>query len=257
VIFSGSRSAWLGTAAIFPLAAALAPGAIWRRVAPFAVAGCSVLIALQFQNFQDYLGGAGSREVRANTPATAPRSGGNPAPGTQPTPTASLPRAKIGSGRLAGDESANFRYLISRAELELGRRHPLAGVGLGNLGPALGELPPRYVSPKQGLVPGVPIEKHNTYAGLFAELGAPGALTFVALLLSSGYILFRSRRAFARASDEVALIDGLLGALVATVIVAGFTDADRHAFLWWIVGLALGISALVGREQPRRAVTEP
>jgi len=36
----------------------------------------------------------------------------------------------------------------------------------------------------------------------------------------------------------------MLVALVATAIVAGFTEADRQVFLWWILGIVLGLDAL-------------
>ncbi|MBA2536966.1 MAG: class I SAM-dependent methyltransferase, partial [Actinobacteria bacterium] len=91
-------------------------------------------------------------------------------------------------------------------------------------------------------VAGQALEKHNTYAGLFAELGPPGIAVFLALLAAGFRALVRVRRR-AIDSEEVALADGLFAALAGTVVIAGFTEADRQVFLWWILGLAFGLAA--------------
>jgi hypothetical protein len=236
--FSGLRSAWLAGGVVIIGLSLLAPGAWWRRLTPIALTVCSVLIALQFTNFRAFLNGAGSNEVHSST--TTSRGQQNPS---------------LGRGRLGADESLRFRYDITRAELELGRRHPVAGVGLGNLGLALKELPASYRGAQKGLVPGVPIEKHNTYAGLFAELGSIGALTFLAVIASGFIVLTRLRRIVQGTPLEVELVDGLIGAFAATSIVAGFTEADRQVFLWWVLGLAIGLAAATQRRNPARAST--
>jgi O-antigen ligase len=159
---------------------------------------------------------------------------------------------------LFSDDAASERLLYARAELELGRRHPLRGVGLGNIGTAIGELPPDMLrsessggAPPTVIRPGDYTDRHSTYLGLFAEQGVLGVASFVVALAVGLWALVSGRRR-ARTADEVVLVEGLLVALVATAVVAAFSEADRQPFLWWIVGVSLGLHLVFGRPEAQR-----
>ena len=227
LVLSGLRS---GIGAILLVALVLAFAGEGRRRLRLAGLGALVLaIALAFSlgNFRSFVAGAPDGQV------------------------------EVGGGRLGVDESAEARYQLTRAELELGLRHPVTGVGLGRIGSELGTLEADYLdtgeSRSTGVLPGAELEKHNVYAGLFAELGLPGATLFVAALLAAAAAGIRARR---QASGELRLIvDGLLAALLATAALAAFSEADRQVFLWWIVGALLGVRAALARDQPMSATT--
>jgi hypothetical protein len=231
---SGLRSGWIAEALVLAVVGATVRGPILARAAVIVVALAAAVTSYQFSTFRAFLGGQGSAQVlqarHQRHSGSGKRSG---------TPAVTPPEVHFGSGRLGVDESAAFRIVITKAELALGARHPFTGVGLGNIGPALTQLPKSYVDPSKGLVAGVPVEKHNVYAGLFAELGAPGAVLFVALLAASAQTLWRLRRM--TGGEDRATVEGLLAALIGTAILAGFTEADRQAFLWWILGATIGL----------------
>lgn len=227
LVLSGLRS---GIAAILLVALVLAlTGGAPRRVRLAGLGALVLAVALAFSlgNFRSFVaGGAPDGQV------------------------------ELGGGRLGVDESAEARYQLTRAEIELGLRNPLTGVGLGRIGQELGSIDADYISPDNarstGVVPGADLEKHNVYAGLFAELGAPGALLFVVVLGAAARAGWRARR---RAGGELAfIVDGLLAALLAIAALAAFGEADRQVFLWWIVGTLLGIDAAL-RRQPTSATT--
>ncbi len=155
----------------------------------------------------------------------------------------------VDSDRLSRDESAEFRLALNRSELELGARYPVAGIGLGNVGSEVAKLSADYLTDDAGrrvVPPHAFADRHNVYLGLFAELGLLGLVLFVALLGAGVASLLRSRR-LAEGEAERAVLDGLLAALLATAVVAAFTEADRQVFLWWILGLAFGLELVLRR----------
>ncbi len=220
---SGLRSGWLAAGLMVALTAVAVGPSLRLRAAALTLALAGGVAAYQSHNFRVFLSG-----------------GGTAAPAARGSTAGDVRGPELGRARLGRDESARFRVAITRAELELGRRHPLFGVGLGNIGEALRELPPRFHRPSSGLVPGVPIEKHNVYSGLLAELGAPGLLLFLVLPAAGLWGLVRLRRTV-RAGRDRATVEALALALVGTLVVAAFTDADRQVFLWWLLGLSLGL----------------
>jgi len=168
-----------------------------------------------------------------------------------------LQRAPDGWRSVGRDASTTFRVLMVKAELELGRRHLVRGIGLGNIGVALAELPPDSLRGKAASGEVVVIEprpfadRHNVYLGLFAELGVLGPLLFAAVLVSAAVTLARIRGLVADRDRE--LVDGLLLALLGSAIVAAFAEADRQAFLWWVVSCALAIGAAMRAAARRRS----
>jgi O-antigen ligase len=158
----------------------------------------------------------------------------------------------VGQGRIGEDESAQERVTLTHAELVLGLREPLTGIGLGNLGPAMTTIHAKWLRDQHLIFPGVPIDRHNTYAGTFAELGIPGLAVFLAVL---GYGFWALVGALRRTGDAVerSLLRGLTAALAGTVVVAAFTDADRQIFMWWILGFAFALAAVVRHDDPEPA----
>jgi O-antigen ligase len=90
---------------------------------------------------------------------------------------------------------------------------------------------------------------HNSFLETGAELGIPGALVFIAILGVTGYGLTRlsprgkwapwiSRR-------EMALAQMLIGALFGFAVAGFFVSAEYFAYLYFILGLAVGLMKLV------------
>jgi O-antigen ligase len=90
---------------------------------------------------------------------------------------------------------------------------------------------------------------HNSFLETGAELGIPGALVFIGMLVVTGFGLTRlsprgkwspwiSRR-------EMALAQMLIGALFGFAVAGFFVSAEYFAYLYFILGLAVGLIKLV------------
>jgi O-antigen ligase len=90
---------------------------------------------------------------------------------------------------------------------------------------------------------------HNSFLETGAELGFPGALVFIAILVVTAYGLTRigprgkwapwiSRR-------EMALAQMLIGAIVGFAVAGFFVSAEYFAYLYFILGLAVGLTKLI------------
>jgi O-antigen ligase len=90
---------------------------------------------------------------------------------------------------------------------------------------------------------------HNSFLETGAELGIPGALVFIGILVVTGYGLTRlsprgkwapwiSRR-------EMALAQMLIGALFGFAVAGFFVSAEYFAYLYFILGLGVGLMKLV------------
>jgi O-antigen ligase len=90
---------------------------------------------------------------------------------------------------------------------------------------------------------------HNSFLETGAELGIPGALVFIGMLVVTGFGLTRlsprgkwspwiSRR-------EMALAQMLIGALFGFAVAGFFVSAEYFAYLYFILGLAVGLMKLV------------
>ncbi len=250
LVLSGLRAAWLGVLVASIVTIAIRVRSPRRLTAVVAVVAVGAAFPFTLGNFRLFLKGGGADTIQRI------QHGGGTAATSTPADAASVAIEKqsvaIGKGRLGVDESARYREVLSRAELDLGIHHPLTGVGLGNIGPALAVLRPSYVvdHPESGVIPGVVIDKQNTYAGLFAEFGAPGILAFLAIGLAALRSVQRTRQ---RVDDPIA--DGTLVALVATAVLAAFWDSDRQVFLWWLVGVAIALETLARRGVAQRAAS--
>jgi O-antigen ligase len=132
---------------------------------------------------------------------------------------------------------------------------PLTGVGYGAYKPVSNDLIFR--------TPGVSLRDydlhpdgqpaHSAYLGTAAELGLPGLLLFVGLLVSTARFLRRTAVRARRARDWFlmrlanALTIGLAGWAVASLFLS--TETSRP--LWIVVGIALALPGLIARREER------
>ena len=102
---------------------------------------------------------------------------------------------------------------------------------------------------------------HNSFLETGAELGIPGALVFIGILVVTGFGLTRlsprgkwapwiSRR-------EMALAQMLVGALFGFSVAGFFVSAEYFAYLYFILGLAVGLMKLVRLRATANPLTRP
>lgn len=146
---------------------------------------------------------------------------------------------------------------------------PLTGVGLAAFPVAEGTLSPLAARQDYGVGLKWSVA-HNSFVQVGAELGVPGLILFLLLLLRTVKSLRDSAargRALPTASErEVAALADALTASVAGFIVGGFFLSQGYApFLWSLFGLAIGIDVTLrvnasqgaGRLHARRAYLVP
>jgi O-antigen ligase len=139
-----------------------------------------------------------------------------------------------------GDEEAvDQRKTTWIAGLRMVASHPLVGVGLGNFEFVV----VRYEDPTQKPVWHL---AHNTYIEVAAELGIPGFLAYLALLISS----FRAWGRFTRSkseSQDPLLLDirvGFQAAFLTAAVCAFFVSAWWYRFFWMVLFLPVCLSAV-------------
>lgn len=150
---------------------------------------------------------------------------------------------------LLGQGGGSGRVVIWQGALTAARERPLTGIGFGAFQSVSDDLILRtpgvslqyYDLPAHGQV------VHNTYLGTAAELGIPGLLLFLGLLISTLRQLRRTA-ARARAAEALflarvagALAVGLIGWAVATI----FLSAETSRPLWIAIGIALALPKLL------------
>ncbi|MFW6116113.1 MAG: O-antigen ligase family protein [bacterium] len=143
--------------------------------------------------------------------------------------------------RLTRDDrnSAQSRLWYSELAFNVIQEHMLMGVGANNQ---------RFVLDDEAYVPSEMLGQertaiHNTYLAMWVELGLPGFVTFVWLLVAGASLaLSISRRTRDRYVSVI--ISGFLGALTVNALhmtVASFTGR-RMQFLWFVLAL-IGVTA--------------
>ena len=132
--------------------------------------------------------------------------------------------------------------------------HPVVGVGAGNF-PIIA---PQYATapinlPAANFVVDTPKVAHNTYLGVFADLGIVGLLAFVVIVLSALVLARRATRYFALSGDVAlellcrAVFVGLVGMLAAFVFISG----EYEKQLWLLLGLAVALYGIARRRLQR------
>lgn len=130
-----------------------------------------------------------------------------------------LRNVSIEGGMKGVDEarSAEQRFLIAKVAAAVAQRHPVFGVGIGGYPSAN-----KAYAERQGSVfsfAGGARDAHNTYLLLAAELGVPGLVAFLAMVLSASLIPRTRSKKLGREDKQLMrmLRLGLLGFMVAGV----------------------------------------
>jgi O-antigen ligase len=143
----------------------------------------------------------------------------------------------------SGDrEATEYRTAAWQAGLAMFQSQPITGVGPGNFRPLFSSFNSTSGTPSQ--------VAHNTYIEVAAELGLPGVLLFIAMLMSVLRHLSSVRRSAASRLDPSLLhiARGLELGLVAFITAAFFVSAQYQKLFWLLISLAAVLP--VGGIQP-------
>ncbi|HEY2897170.1 MAG TPA: O-antigen ligase family protein [Gemmatimonadaceae bacterium] len=150
---------------------------------------------------------------------------------------------------------SDYNYSDNVGRVEVWKRglgymihNPIVGVGVGAYPTAEGQsvLARSLEAQGKGFKWSV---AHNSFLETGAELGFPGALVFIALLVVTAYGLTRlsPRGKWAPwiTRREMALAQMLIGAIVGFSVAGFFVSAEYFAYLYFILGLAVGLMKLI------------
>ncbi len=149
----------------------------------------------------------------------------------------------------------DYNYTDNQGRVEVWKRglgylrsHPLTGVGVGAYPVAEGssDLALGLAASGRGFKWSV---AHNSFLETAAELGGPGIIVFLGLLVVTGQALARlsprGRWAPWISRREMALAQMLIGALVGFAVAGFFVSAEYFAYLYFLLGLSVGLTKLV------------
>ena len=121
--------------------------------------------------------------------------------------------------------------------------HPVLGVGPGNFQRAEGTLSPFAQRQQYGV--GVRWSAaHNTFVQAGAELGIPGLLLFVAMIVSAFAVLVRigrGQRAAAPGARDAALTQALIASLLGFMVGSFFLSLAYSEMLYTLLALVVGL----------------
>jgi hypothetical protein len=129
--------------------------------------------------------------------------------------------------------------------LRMVNARPLSGVGVGNFQNASIHylLQPGLIRRADFIIT-TPKIAHNTYLQTFAELGVPGGLLFLAIILTgAGCMLLAARAAAQTSQRELELLARGLFVATAGFLTASFFISENYSKLMWVL-LALGPALL-------------
>lgn len=133
-------------------------------------------------------------------------------------------------------ESVQGRLATFQGALNIYRRDPILGIGLGNYGPAVKYYPTYPPETGWDIV-------NNQYIELLAETGLFGLITFLSIFI---VLIWRSILAIRTAKDPFlqATTIGLLAALCGTLVQYNFFSTLYIIHIWVLVGLLAGVQNL-------------
>lgn len=143
-------------------------------------------------------------------------------------------------------ESTDTRLELWHAGWKMVKAHPIMGVGLGNFKAEVASY----------AAPGLDLNNiaHNTYVEMAAELGVPGLLMFLAIIVLTFLSLGRSRRRALRNHSDLIyrVASGLQAGLAGFCISILFLSAAFLKLFWFAVFVSAclpGLLALAQRQQ--------
>lgn len=151
------------------------------------------------------------------------------------------------------DETSTVRLTYWEDGIEIGNQHPVLGIGFDNWLPYYHN----YYNPV-GHLP------HNIFIEAFAELGYSGLIAFVALILTTFFVNYRTRKRLGRlaARDHPRarfmwfMAHGLDGALIGFLASGFFVTVLYYPFFWinlaFTVSLSRAARRLLARERRAR-----
>ncbi|MFI4977955.1 MAG: O-antigen ligase family protein [Solirubrobacterales bacterium] len=168
------------------------------------------------------------------------------------TQVASLPaRERVTTA--AGGSGRSDLWTIS---LRMVKTHPLEGVGVGNFQVLSADyvLQPGILKRTELIFASVPRITHNTYLEVTSELGIPGFLLFMLIVVGSLACGLRAARLWSKHGDigMEALARGALLALVGMLAADFFISQTYDKLLWIMLALGPAMLALAHREDQDR-----
>lgn len=163
--------------------------------------------------------------------------------------------------------TTDYNYTDSEGRVEVWKRglgymihNPVTGVGVAAYPVAEGQsdLAQANAAEGKGFKWSV---AHNSFLETGAELGIPGLLVFIAMLGVTGFSLTRlsPRGRFAPwiSRREMALAQMLIGALIGFTFAGFFVSAEYFAYLYFMLGLSVGLVKLVRMRAEAFPVARP
>ena len=132
---------------------------------------------------------------------------------------------------------------------------PITGIGMGTFGPVADAMYPFFLG-GAGSIP----HAHNLYLQIAVDLGIPGLITWLAILITNMTLAWKLFRAGKAGGDKLATIlgAGLLCSQMA-LAVHGFTDAVTWGmvrtapFVWMIWGMTAASWNVIKNERVQQA----
>lgn len=135
------------------------------------------------------------------------------------------------SAHEALDQSTSWRLDTVVAGLNLFRRDPILGVGLGQFH----VLSPQYLAPGVGIT-----YSHNLYVNVLAEQGLTGFSALILMLLGIGWTLLRSSATAAAGTLTV------FSVFLLSCLTVDPTDLQTSGIFWVLLGLGLASAFAAG-----------
>ena len=129
------------------------------------------------------------------------------------------------------------RYTTYEDAIDMVWRHPVLGVGIGNFGPEVAQIP--WQTPKDGWA-----IVNNEFLEIWAETGILGLLSFLAII---GVLVLRSIKAFGRAEDKFlkTVLIGLFIALFGIIVQYQTFSILYILHVWVLIGLMVAVQNML------------
>jgi putative inorganic carbon (HCO3(-)) transporter len=154
-----------------------------------------------------------------------------------------------GMTALGSYNTLGFRYEVWRWAVAAVGDFPFTGCGLGTFREVVRLLYPIHVDPSYDIA-----HAHNIFLQVALDVGIPGLVSYLALLMVAGFMAWRTVAAL---PDQRVLILGLLGGMLALHIF-GLLDAlapgsKPNLIFWYALGLLTALARWGGRERGLQA----